>query len=103
MAESYAGFTLAEKRSIRAQIEREEWATSRPTKWGNGGDAARYVFTHISELRPQSVIGRAVAVRGLPKLLRDEIASFVATSPLGDMALRDFIQESTVDGALVVS
>jgi len=76
-----------------------EWTLD---NWDEGGPLMHYVFLHMSEFWNHSLIDRGGPVRDLPPALRDDVAGFVATTQDGDVALADYVEHSTVNGALVV-
>ena len=93
-------YTSHERRVIHQQLFREGWATG--PKWGNGEDIERYTYLHLSELWPHSIIPRAGTVRELPKEPNASVAMFPASTRQGDTSLDDYVQTSTVDGAIVL-
>ncbi len=89
-----AGFTLQEANEFRNQ-----WTID---NWDNGGQLMRYVFLNMSEFWHHSVIDRGGPVKELPRMLRDDVASFRATTEDGQVALGDYVDRSTVNGALIL-
>lgn len=88
------GYSLEETAAFH-----KEWNLD---NWDEGGPLMRYVFLHMSEFWSHSLINRGGAVRELPLALQDEVAKFVTTTRDGEMTLADYVNQSTVNGALVL-
>lgn len=86
---------LDRDRSFRARVNTENW--------DDGGDLSHWVYLHMSEVFPASVVRRAGPVRELSVHLRPEIGDFVIDEKDGHpVTLRDFIEHSDVDGFIIV-
>ena len=90
----FTGFTLEDARKFHA-----EWTLD---NWDDGGELMRYVFLNMPEFWNHSVIHRGPKTRALPEELRDDVAGFITTSAMGKLPLRDYVNRSTVNGAIVV-
>ena len=93
-ADDYRGYSLDEATEFR-QI----WDLD---NWDEGGPLMRYVFLNMSEFWNHSVIDRSGPVRNLPANLRSDVANFVTKTDRGEMTLDDYVNDSTVNGALVL-
>jgi CubicO group peptidase (beta-lactamase class C family) len=92
--DEFSGYSLKEATEFRQQ-----WTMA---NWDKGGPLMRYVFLNMSEFWNHSVIDRGGPVRSLPDALRSDVAEFVTTTDDGKMSLSDYVNNSTVNGALVV-
>ncbi|MDG2289440.1 MAG: serine hydrolase [Woeseiaceae bacterium] len=90
----YTGFTLEDARKFRA-----EWTID---NWDDGGDLMHYVFLNMSEFWNHSVILRGPTTRALPEALLEDVAGFMTTTAMGKLALRDYVNRSTINGAIVL-
>jgi len=90
----FTEFTLEDARKFHA-----EWTLD---NWDDGGELMRYVFLNMPEFWNHSVIHRGPKTRALPEELRDDVAGFITTSAMGKLPLRDYVNRSTVNGAIVV-
>jgi CubicO group peptidase (beta-lactamase class C family) len=93
-AEEFDGYSLEE-----ANEYRQQWTIE---NWDEGGPLMRYVFLNMSEFWNHSIIKRAGPVRDLPEDARPEVANFMTTTERGEMTLDAYINDSTVNGALVL-
>ena len=93
-AEDYAGFTLEE-----ADRHRQQWTLA---NWDDGGELSRYVFLNMPEFWAHSLINRRGAVRELPSTPRPAVANFLTETKLGKRPLRDYVQQTTLDGVIVL-
>ena len=93
-AEQFRGYTLEE-----ADAFHRLWTID---NWDEGGPLMRYVFLNMSEFWNHSVIDRGGPVRELPDARRDDVATFITRTGAGAMTLRDYVDASTVNGAVVV-
>ena len=93
-ADSYDGYSLEEATKYRQQWNMDNW--------DEGGPLMRYVFLNMSEFWNHSVIDRGGPVRELPESIRTEVANFVTTTDRGESTLDDYVNNSTVNGALVL-
>lgn len=89
-------FTLEEVRDIHRRFD--------PTfaEWTRGGDLTRYVYLHQSEFWPQTVLRRSGPVRWLPVDPDAEIGNVKVLVKAGETTLADYVENSEVDGALVL-
>lgn len=92
--DSYQGYSLEEATAFH-----NEWNMD---NWDEGGPLMRYVFLNMSEFWNHSLINRGGPVRELPLALREDIAKFLATTQDGEISLTDYVNNSTVNGALVL-
>lgn len=90
----HSGYSLEEATAFRQQ-----WAMD---NWDKGGPLMRYVFLNMTEFWNHSVIDRVGPVRTLPIRPRDDVANFSTTTEQGRMSLDDYVNNSTVNGALVL-
>lgn len=90
----HSGYSLQE-----ATAYRNQWTMD---NWDDGGPLMRYVFLNMSEFWMHSVIDRGGPVRVLPDAPRDDVATFITTTDRGEMTLTDYVNNSTVNGALVL-
>lgn len=88
------GYSLEEATAFRRQWNLDNW--------DEGGALMRYVFLNMSEFWNHSVIARGGAVRALQQAPRPEVAQFVTTTVAGNKPLLAYVQESTVNGVLVL-
>jgi len=89
-------FTLEEVRDIHRRFD--------PTfsEWSRGGDFTRYVYLHMSEFWPQIVLRRNGPIRSLPVDPGAGIGNVTVSVEAGETTLADYVENSAVDGALVV-
>jgi CubicO group peptidase (beta-lactamase class C family) len=88
------GYSLEEARSFR-----HAWTID---NWDNGGPLMRYVFLNMPEFWNHSIISRAGSVRVLPDNPRADVSGFVATTDRGKISLADYVNDSTVNGAIIL-
>lgn len=93
-AEEYSGYTLQEANEFR-----QRWTID---NWDEGGPLMRYVFLNMSEFWNHSMIKRGGPVRTLPENFRPEVANFLTRTERGEMTLDAYVNDSTVNGALVL-
>ena len=93
-ADGYSGYSLEEATSFRQQ-----WTMD---NWDDGGPLMRYVFLNMSEFWNHSLIDRGGPVLTLPDAIRTDVGNFVTTTDQGEMTLTNYVNNSTVDGALVL-
>ncbi len=93
-ADKFDGYSLEEATNYRQQWNMENW--------DEGGPLMRYVFLNMSEFWNHSVIDRGGPVRELPLSSRAEVANFVTTTNRGKTTLDDYVNNSTVNGAVVL-
>lgn len=95
-SEADRDFTLEEVRDIHRRFD--------PTfsEWTRGGDFTRYVYLHQSEFWPQIVLKRNGPVRSLPVDSGAGIGNVTVSVKAGETTLADYVENSAVDGALVV-
>jgi CubicO group peptidase (beta-lactamase class C family) len=82
-----------------ATAYRNQWTMD---NWDDGGPLMRYVFLNMSEFWTHSVIDRGGPVQTLPVKLRNDVANFTTTTDKGKLSLADYVNNSTVNGALVL-
>jgi len=70
--------------------------------WDDGGELMRYVFLNMPEFWKHSVIHRGEQVRELPLAPQSAVAGFTTSTDMGEMAISDYVEKSTVNGAIVV-
>jgi CubicO group peptidase (beta-lactamase class C family) len=92
--DEFSGYSLEEATDFRQQ-----WTMA---NWDKGGPLMRYVFLNMSEFWNHSLIDRGGPVRPLSEALRSDVAEFETTTDDGKMSLSDYVNNSTVNGALVV-
>jgi CubicO group peptidase (beta-lactamase class C family) len=88
------GYTLREATEFRNQWTLENW--------DEGGPLMRYVFLNMTEFWNHSVIDRGDVVRSLPLSLRDDVANFLTMTEDGPAPLATYVNNSTVNGALIL-
>ena len=93
-ADGYSGYSLEEATEFRQQWKMDNW--------DEGGPLMRYVFLNMSEFWNHSVIDRGGPVQALPEMPRTDVANFVTKTDRGEMTLDDYVNDSTVNGALVL-
>jgi len=93
-ASEYSGYSLEDASEYRQQWDLDVW--------DEGGPLMRYVFLNMAEFWNHGVIDRGGPVRHLPEDLRADVAAFVTSTDRGEMALDDYVNDSTVNGALVL-
>lgn len=82
-----------------ANAFRQQWTGE---NWDDGGPLMRYVFLNMSEFWNHSLISRGEETRELPPTLRADVAAFTTRTDAGEMPLSHYVQQSTVNGALVL-
>ena len=89
-------FSLEEVRDFHRRFD--------PTfsEWTRGGDFSRYVYLHISEFWPQIVLRRKGPIRSLPVDPGAGIGDVTVSVKAGETTLANYVENSAVDGALVV-
>ena len=92
--EQFTGYTLAESQHFHNQWNQDNW--------DEGGPLMRYVMLNMSEFWNHSLIDRGGPVRQLPPALRDDVANFMTTTEHGKRTLDAYVNDSTVDGAIVI-
>ncbi len=88
------GYALEEATAFR-----NEWTMD---NWDDGGPLMRYVFLNMPEFWNHSVIYRGDNVRKLPLNLRNDVARFTTTTDAGKSTLDHYVNDSTVNGALIL-
>jgi CubicO group peptidase (beta-lactamase class C family) len=88
------GYSLEEATAFR-----NEWTMD---NWDDGGPLMRYVFLNMPEFWNHSVISRAGPIRELPPALRDDVANFTVQTSDGKFSLNDYVNNSTVNAALIL-
>jgi len=88
------GYSLEEANKFRS-----EWNAD---NWDEGGALMRYVFLNMPEFWNHSVISRGGTTRELPLEVREDVADFSTTTDDGEKSLQDYVNNSTVNGALVL-
>lgn len=88
------GYSLDEAEAFRNQWNMDNW--------DEGGPLMRYVFMNMSEFWNHSIINRGGLVRELPMAPRDDVATFMTTTQDGEITLTDYVNSSTVNGAMVL-
>ncbi len=96
LSEADRSFRLEEVRDVHRRFD--------PTfsEWTRGGDFTRYVYLHMSEFWPQIVLERNGTVRSLPVDLDAGIEDVTVSVRAGESTLADYVEDSEVDGAVVV-
>ena len=92
--EPFSGYTLDEATAFR-----NEWSMD---NWDDGGPLMRYVFLNMPEFWSHSVISRGGPVLELPLNLRTDVAEFETTTDVGEGSLTNYVNNSTVNGAIVL-
>jgi CubicO group peptidase (beta-lactamase class C family) len=81
--------------SLRAKVTVENW--------DKGGPLSRWVYTHMSEVFPSSVIRRGGTIRELSQELRPEIGALkVSRQDQPEQTLDQFVNNGAVDGCIVL-
>ena len=93
-ADAFDGYSVEDATEFRHQ-----WTID---NWDDGGPLMRYVFLNMPEFWNHSVIDRGGPTRTLPDASRADVGDFVTSTEQGEMTLTRYVQESTVNGALVL-
>jgi CubicO group peptidase (beta-lactamase class C family) len=93
-ADEYRGYSLDEATEFRQMWNMDNW--------DEGGPLMRYVFLNMSEFWNHGLIDRGGPVRELPADHRIEVGDFVTKTDRGEMTLDNYVNDSTVNGALVL-
>jgi len=94
LGDGFDGYSLEESRHYHRQWNLDNW--------DEGGPLMRYVMLNMSEFWPHSIIDRGGPVTELPARLRNDVARFRATTSVGRRTLDEYVNHSTVDGAIVI-
>jgi len=78
---------------------RKQWTAE---NWDEGGPLMRYVFLNMTEFWNHSVIFGSDNVKKLVDSPRDDVASFLTETSSGKLPLATYIDQSTVNGAIVL-
>lgn len=92
--EPFEGYSLEEATAFR-----DAWTSE---NWDEGGPLMRYVFLNMTEFWNHAVIHRGGPVTTLDSAPRQAIAEFTTRTDKGRLSLADYVQASTVNGALVL-
>lgn len=93
-ADAYRGYSLDEANGFRHEFTIDNW--------DEGGPLMRYVFLNMSEFWNHAVIDRGGPVRQLPNRPRADVAAFMTKTGRGEMTLDNYVNQSTVNGAIVL-
>ncbi len=99
---AYSGIAISE--DSRYSIEeatsfRNGWTLE---NWDRGGPLSRYIFLNMPEFWKHSIVSRSGPVSELSSSPRVDVAEFITTTDAGKMSLRDYVANSTVNGAIVL-
>ena len=98
-AQEDRGLTREEARSLHERA----WAIHQiGGRWEASGDTSHYIFLNMPQFYLHSFINRSGPVRELPLALRDDVASFVTKTELGELPLSEYAYASVVDGFLII-
>ena len=92
--EQFPGYSLEESQDYHSRWNLDNW--------DEGGPLMRYVMLNMSEFWSHSVIARHGSILELPIEIRSDVAEFITTTRQGRRTLDDYVNDSTVDGAIVV-
>jgi len=92
--EQFTGYSSEESHQFH-----QEWNLD---NWDEGGPLMRYVMLNMSEFWSHSIVDRGGPVRELPMDMRDDVAGFITTSDHGRRTLDEYVNDSTVDGAVII-
>ena len=92
--EQFPGYSLEESQDYHSRWNLDNW--------DEGGPLMRYVMLNMSEFWSHSVIARHGPILELPIVIRSDVAEFITTTRQGRRTLDDYVNDSTVDGAIVV-
>ena len=92
--EQREGYSLEESQNFHAQWNLDNW--------DEGGPLMRYVMLNMPEFWNHSIIDRGGPVRNLPVSLRADVANFMTTTRHGKRTLDEYVNDSTVDGAIII-
>ncbi|MDH4073183.1 MAG: beta-lactamase family protein, partial [Gammaproteobacteria bacterium] len=92
--EEFNGYSLEQSRAFH-----KEWNLD---DWDEGGPLMRYVFLNMSEFWNHSLIARGGQTRELQNESRDDVAAFVTSTARGEMPLAEYVDDSTVNGVIVL-
>ena len=70
--------------------------------WDDGGSLMRYVFLRMTEFWNHTLVARSGPVEIMPLSLREDASSFITTTSDGKISLQEYVENSTVNGAIVV-
>ena len=93
-ADPFTGYSVAESQGYHSQWNQDNW--------DEGGPLMRYVMLNMSEFWNHSLIDRGGPVRELPVAPRADVADFVTTTRQGRRTLDAYVNDSTVDGAIII-
>lgn len=71
-------------------------------QWDRSGERTRYAFRRMPEFFPHAIIHRDGPVAELAAAPREDIPSMVVRTPLGMLAIDDYIQQGPVDGVVIL-
>jgi len=97
-----AGNSMSEDNAYsleEANAFREQWTAD---NWDEGGELMRYVFLNMTEFWKHSVIHKGSTVRELPVKHRQDVANFLTKTDSGETSLEHYVNNSTVNGALIL-
>ena len=92
-------------KEARAEDARPDSPRAKVTveNWDKGGPLSRWVYTHMSEVFPSSVIRRGGTIVELPQELRPEIGALkVSDKDEPEQTLDQFVNNGAVDGCIVL-
>jgi CubicO group peptidase (beta-lactamase class C family) len=93
-SEDFGGYTLEQSQNYHRQWNLDNW--------DEGGPLMRYVMLNMSEFWEHSIIDRSGPIRDLPVRLREDVANFRTSTSERPRTLDEYVNDSTVDGAIVV-
>ena len=70
--------------------------------WIEAGEMMRYAFLNTTEFLPHALILRDGPIADLAELPRDDVAATPVRTPLGTVALDDYVQRGAVNGMVVL-
>jgi CubicO group peptidase (beta-lactamase class C family) len=100
-AQEYKGFLLQKSKEIHRKFKGLN-QTELIGTWANWGDDSRYIFTHLTEFWPHTIIKKSFSATPLPVEIREDIAKFTSSTRFGELPLKDFIHNANVDGVVIV-
>jgi hypothetical protein len=76
-AQEYKGFLLQKSKEIHRKFKGLN-QTELIGTWANWGDDSRYIFTHLTEFWPHTIIKKSFSATPLPVEIREDIAKFTS-------------------------
>ena len=101
VAQDRGSHTTEEARAVHRHVAEQRLMDSL-SEWTLAGDTSRYIFLHMSEFWPHSIIRRGDTVRPLRLAFRPDVAAFETRTQAGTLPLREYVRRPAIDGLAVV-